>query len=208
VASQSTGPRINERVKRNIESIAQLEQAFDRRRTAVDRISDAVSGFGGSIRFIAGNAVLIFIWLLWNVLAPAAMRFDPNLGALQLVIAAEALFLSAFVLMSQNRQNRQTDHWAHVELQISMLAEQETTKLLQMMQSVCRCLGMDKAARDKELKQLAEPTHVEKVAEEVGKARQAEEAGLMEVAAVLVQETLAEKKAEGAPAEEQKEPQP
>ena len=198
--SQTTDPRVNERVKRNIESIAQLEQAFERQRTPADRVSDAVSTFGGSIRFIAANAVILSLWLLWNLVLPVGLRFDPNLGVLQLLVGVEALFLSAFVLMSQNRQNRQADHWAHVHLQIGMLAEQETTKLLQMMQTVCRYLGMDKTAGDRELKQLAEPVKVETVAEEVGKARQAEETGLMEVAAVLIQEALAEKNPAPAPA--------
>ncbi len=199
--SQTTDPQINERVKRNIESIAQLEQAFERRRTAVDLVSDAVSNFAGSIRFVTANAVLISMWLLWNLLAPTWLRFDPTLGAIQLLIAGQALFLSAFVLMSQNRQNRHADHWAHVDLQISMLAEQETTKLLQMMQSVCRYLGMEKTARDQELKQMSEQLPVQALAEEVGKARQAEETGLREVAAVLIQEALAEKKADEGAAE-------
>ncbi len=136
--SQPTDSRINERVKRNIESIAQLEQDFERRRTPVDRVSDAVSNFGGSIRFIAANVVVLSFWVAWNLLLPAGLRFDPGLGVLQVLVAVEALFLSTFVLMSQNRQNRQADHWAHVHLQIGMLAEQETTKLLQMMQNVWR----------------------------------------------------------------------
>ncbi len=209
--SQLPDAHLNEQVKRNIESIAQLEHAFERQRTAADLFSDAVSSFGGSVRFVAANAALIVVWLLWNNLAPERLRFDPTLGAIQLLIAVEALFLSAFVLMSQNRQNRQADHWAHVDLQISMLAEQETTKLLQMMQNICRYLGMEKAAHDQELKQMAQQVPVEALAEEVGKARQAEEVGLKEVAAVLIQEALAEKKAEEkteGPAAEDKEPRP
>jgi uncharacterized membrane protein len=183
---------INERIRRNIESIARMEQAFERRRTAVDRVSDAVSAFGGSIRFIAGNAALIAGWVLWNLLAPPALRFDPAFGALQLLIAGEALFLSAFVLMTQNRQNRQADHWAHVGLQISLLAEQESTKALQMMESISRFLGMEKTAGDKELKQLTEQVPVAKLVEEVGKSLQPEDAAMREIAAVLEEESRAE----------------
>lgn len=190
---------INERIRRNIESIARLEQAFERRRTAVDRVSDAVSAFGGSIRFIVGNAVLIAGWVLWNLLAPAALRFDPAFGVLQLLIAGEALFLSAFVLMSQNRQSRQADHWAHVDLQISLLAEQESTKMLQMMENICRYLGMEKTAGDKELKQLTEQVPVAKLVEEVGKSLQPEDAAVREIEAVLREEARAEEANETPP---------
>jgi uncharacterized membrane protein len=190
---QPTDAGINDRIKRNIESIAQLEQGFNRRRTFADRVSDAVSAFAGSFRFVAANAAVIVGWILWNLLAPREVRFDPSLTALQLLIASEAILLSAFVLMSQNRQNRQAEHWAHVELQISMLAEQENTKLLEMMQNICHALGMDKTARDAELKELSEQLPVATLAEEVGKARQTDEAGAREVAAVLVEENRAER---------------
>jgi uncharacterized membrane protein len=188
---QPTDAGINDRIKRNIESIAQLEQGFNRRRTFADRVSDAVSAFAGSFRFVAANAAVIVGWILWNLLAPREVRFDPSLTALQLLIASEAILLSAFVLMSQNRQNRQAEHWAHVELQISMLAEQENTKMLEMMQNICHILGMDKTASDKELKQLSEHLPVATLAEEVGKARQADEDGAREIAAVLVEENRA-----------------
>jgi len=190
--SQTPDPHINDRIRRNIESIALLEKAFERRRTPVDRVSDAVSAFAGSIRFIAANAGLIVAWTLWNLLAPSHLRFDPGFGVLQLTIAIEALFLSAFVLMSQNRQKRQAEHWAHVGLQISLLAEQESTKMLQMMENICRFLGMEKTGRDQELKQLTEQVPVVKLAEEVGKTLRPEEAAVQEIAAVLKEEERAE----------------
>ncbi len=177
---------VNERIKRNIESIAQLEQTFNRRRTFPDRLSDAVTAFAGSFRFVLANAVVILGWVLWNHLGPREERFDPSLNTLQLLIASEAILLSSFVLMSQNRQNRQADHWAHVELQISMLAEQENTKMLEIMRNLCHRLGMDQTARDAELKELSEQLPVATLAEEVGKARQVDE-----VAAILTDENKA-----------------
>ena len=196
---QKTESPINERIRRNIESITQLEQTFARQRTVVDRVSDVVSGFGGSIRFVLLNAAFISGWVLWNLLAPRELRFDASLGALQLVIAVQALLLSSFVLMTQNRQNRQTEHWAHVNLQISMLAEQETTKLLETMQNTCRFLGMEKTAHDQELKQMAQQVPMTNLIEEVSKARQPEETGLAEIAAVLVEENRAENRADAPP---------
>ncbi len=94
--------------------------------------------------------------------------------------------------MSQNRQNRQADHWAHVDLQISLLAEQESTKMLQMMQSICHFLGMEKTGGDQELKQLTEQVPVVKLAEEVGKSLMPEDVAVQEIAAVLTEEERAE----------------
>jgi uncharacterized membrane protein len=161
-------------IRRNIESIAQLEQAFEQQRTTVDVISDWVTRFTGSIRFILAHVVGFTIWILLNsVLLPEADHFDPYpFGFLGLVVSLEAIFLSTFVLMSQNRQNRMTDQWAHVDLQVSLLAEQEATKMLQMLQRIYDYLGLEKEARhDKELKDLAEATQVERLVEELARAR-------------------------------------
>src|SRR5205085_1269740 len=95
---------------------------------------------------------------------------------LNFVLAVEAVILSTFVLMSQNRQNRQADQWAHLDLQVSLLAEQETTKMLQMLQSICERLNLPDAARDRELKEMIQKTHVEVLAEELEKAREPVEA--------------------------------
>ena len=189
---------VNERVKRNIESIAQLEQTFNRRRTFADRVSDGVTAFAGSFRFVIANAVVIIGWILWNHMGPREERFDPSLNTLQLLIASEAILLSAFVLMSQNRQNRQADHWAHVELQISMLAEQENTKILEMLRNISHALGMKKTAGDAELKELSEQLPVATLAEEVGKARQVDEI------AVVVREEQKETNHRGAEHTEEK----
>src|SRR5262249_38494701 len=156
-------------IRRNIESITQLEQAFDQQRTTVDVISDTVTRFTGSIRFILAHALVFAGWILLNtVLLPEADRFDPYpFGFLGRVVSLEAIFLSTFVLMSQNRQNRMADQWAHVDLQVSLLAEQESTKMLQMLQRIYSYLGLEKEARhDKELKELAEATQVERLVEE------------------------------------------
>jgi uncharacterized membrane protein len=164
-------------IRRNIESITQLEQAFEQQRTTVDVISDVVTRFTGSIRFILAHAVVFTAWILLNTLVlPESDRFDPYpFGFLGLVVSLEAIFLSTFVLMSQNRQNRMADQWAHVDLQVSLLAEQETTKMLQMLQRIYDYLGLEKEARhDRELKELAEATQVERLVEELAKARDPE----------------------------------
>jgi uncharacterized membrane protein len=163
--------------QRNIEAIAQLEQEMLRQRTGLDRVSDAISAFVGSIQFVIAHAIGIFAWMVLNaVLLYWQSAFDPYpFVFLNLVLGVETVFLSTFVLMSQNRQNHQADRWAHLDLQVSLLAEQEATKMLQMLQQICDQVGLKQMAKDKELKEMVQTTHVEVLAEELAEAREAEE---------------------------------
>jgi uncharacterized membrane protein len=188
--SKPPKPLVAEHIRQNIASIAELEHLLERRRGRVDRVSDAVSRFAGSIRFIAAHAVAFGAWVWLNLALPPERRFDPAFSILGVWASVEALFLSAFVLMSQNRQARQADHWAHVHLQLSLLAEQEATKTLQLLQHLCTALGLDRAAGDRELKQLVEKTPVRALAAELGKARPGEQALVKEAAGALAEELL------------------
>lgn len=160
--------------QRNIDSIVQLEQGFLRERTTLDVWSDKITTFAGSIYFVIAHVLLIAAWVLVNLLP--GLLFDAYpFQFMNLVLAVEAVFLSTFVLMSQNRQNRQADRWAHIDLQISLLAEQESTKMLQMLQKICDRLGMDKVAKDKELEEMIKTTHIETLAGDIDQARDAVE---------------------------------
>jgi uncharacterized membrane protein len=160
--------------QRNIDSIVQLEQGFLRERTTLDWLSDKITTFVGSIYFVIAHVLLIAAWVLVNV-APGLVFDVYPFQFMNLVLAIETVFLSTFVLMSQNRQTRQADRWAHIDLQISLLAEQESTKMLQMLQKICDRLGMDEVANDKELKEMIKKTHVEILAGKIDQAREAME---------------------------------
>jgi uncharacterized membrane protein len=156
-------------VAKNIETIMQIEQEFLRRRSRVDRISDMISRLAGSIGFVIAHVFGFTGWIVVNSgLVPGVIPFDPYpFSFLALTVAMEAVFLSTFVLMSQNRQNHQADHRAHLHLQIGLLAEQETTKILQMLQRVCDRLGLEKGVRDQELKEMVGETAVGVLAQEL-----------------------------------------
>src|SRR5437763_751295 len=147
--------RIPGLTQRNIESIAQLEQEFKQQRSRLDRGSDAISGFVGSIQFVIAHALGLGAWVALNIGLLWLRPFDPYpFVFLNLVLAVETVFLSTFVLMSQNRQNHQADRWAHLDLQLSLLGEQEATKMLQLLQQICDRLGMPQVARDRELREM------------------------------------------------------
>ena len=178
-------PTTTAHIKQNIESIAQLDHEFQKHRKPSEQLSAAVSRFAGSVRFVIAHAVLFFLWILSNHVLPERLRFDPTYTFLQVWAALEALFLAAFVLMSQNRQGRLVEHWAHVTLQISLLTEQEMTKMLQLQLKVCDSLGMRQAATDPQLAQMAKPTDVEALVAEVGKARAMEDELIAEIEQVV-----------------------
>ncbi len=162
-------------LKQNIQSVAQLEQQFLETRSRVDKFSDAVSGFVGSLRFIAANLALFGTWIVLNLTLYPRYRFDPSFTFLAIWALLEGLFLTAFLMISQNRQRRLVDHWAHVSLQVSLLAEQEMTKMLQIQQSICDRLGMTRVAADLQLNEMIAPTNVETLVEEIAKVREVEE---------------------------------
>jgi uncharacterized membrane protein len=174
VKPATKGPGLSQR---NIDSIVQLEQGFLRERTTLDRLSDRISTFVGSIYFVIAHVLLISAWVLVNVIPNLVFDTYP-FQFMNLVLAVETVFLSTFVLMSQNRQTRQADRWAQIDLQISLLAEQEATKMLQMLQKICDRLGLDKVSNDKELKEMIATTHVEILAGEIDQAREAIEEAL------------------------------
>jgi len=165
----------------NIQAIMHVEHDFLQQRSFGDRLSDIISGLAGSIGFIIVHVVILGAWILINVGAilglPVFDRFP--FGLLSLVVGIEAIFLSTFVLMSQNRQNHQADHWAHLDLQIGLLAEQETAKILHLVKAICSELGLEKQIQDRELAEMIGKKSVgelaEKLAENLEKTREGDD---------------------------------
>ena len=109
------------------------------RRTAADRLSDAIAKAAGSSGFVLAHVILFTVWITLNVgIVPSVPVFDPYpFSFLTLVVSLEAIFLSIFVLMSQNRAARLADRRAHLDLQIDLLAERELTAMLHMLRALC-----------------------------------------------------------------------
>lgn len=169
---------ISDTVQRNINSIAEIEQEFLRQRSTVACISDRIASVAATPFFITAHVVWLAGWVLVNTFdCFGIVHFDPYpFCFLALCISSEAALLSMFVLMSQQRQARQADQWAHVGLQVSMISEQETTKMLQMLQSICNHLGLKKIVQDCELKEMVKETPFVAIMQELEKVLDADEA--------------------------------
>jgi len=153
----------------NIEAISQLEHEALHRRTPTERVSDAIVKSIGSLAFLLLQVLLIALWSIWNLgLIPGAKPFDPfPFGILALIISSESVCLTIFVLISQNRLSRQTDKRSHLDLQVSMLSEQELTTALQMLQKLCQHLGVDVKSATQEVQGFSKNTDVHKLASEL-----------------------------------------
>jgi uncharacterized membrane protein len=118
----------------NIEAISRLEHEALDCRTATERASDLIVKLVGS-QFLLLQVVLVAAWATVNLnLVPGLKPFDPfPFGSLALVVFSESVCLTIFVLITQNRMARQTEKRSHLDLQVSMLAEQELTTALQML---------------------------------------------------------------------------
>jgi uncharacterized membrane protein len=153
----------------NIATIVKLEEQFSQNRTTIERIGDAVGSFAGSMSFVALHVVFFLLWFLVNTkFVPGLPTFDPYpFTLLGMVVSVEAVLLSTFVLMKQNREGKRAEHRQQLTLQIDLLAEQEATKTLQLLNRVCQHLGIEDVSHDPEVKDLSQNTAVHEIADEL-----------------------------------------
>jgi len=151
---------------RNIEQILRLEQEAADERSLTDRLADLVAGTVGSLGFVIAHCALTAGWVVLNTaLVPGVPTFDPYpFGLLGSVLSLEGVILGAFVLMKQNRMSHRADERSHLDLQISLLAEQEITKMIQMLERMSRSQGIADQVMDKDAKEMASMTAVGAIA--------------------------------------------
>jgi uncharacterized membrane protein len=150
----------------NISRIARLETEFLENRSGADRLTDAIADFVGSLRFVVIHGIWFFLWIVLNSRLSPFQAFDPYpFVLLGQIVSMEAVVISTFVLMKQNRMSHRADQREHLHLQVNLLAEQEVTMLLQLTRLLCERHGITQASRDEKVKELAKDTAVEELAE-------------------------------------------
>ncbi len=149
----------------NIQAVVDLERQTRRERTILERVTDVVSAAVSSTGFILFHIAWFSSWIVFNVFA--SRRFDPfPFNLLTLVVSLEAIVLTGFVLMSQNRSTQLADRRAHLDLQINLLAEQELTAILKVVCLVAEKTGVA-VSGDPMLVKLLARTDVKVLAEEL-----------------------------------------
>ena len=115
---------------------------------AEDRIAARITDFAGSMRFVYLHAAWFALWIVINVgLVVLLPVFDPfPFGLLTLIVSLEAIFLSTFVMIAQNRLSAESDARAESDYQINVRAEGETARLLYLVQALLEHGGTEEAA--------------------------------------------------------------
>ncbi len=159
-------PRLAGVVERNIKALLARREMEERAKSFQDRMADRITGFTGSMRFVFLHLAIFGAWIVINLGVTPIPPFDPSFVVLAMVASVEAIFLSTFVLISQNRMQEVADKRADLDLQVSLLAEHEVTHLIQLVTQIAAKLDIEKS-KDPELTELARDVAPEKVLDEM-----------------------------------------
>jgi uncharacterized membrane protein len=171
-SAQPNQPWVAPVVERNIRTLLARRQAEEAKLGWQEKVATAITRFSGSMAFVYLHLVVYGLWIVINVVGiPGLPRFDPSLVLLAMAASVEAIFLSTFILITQNRMMAQADRRADLNLQISLLAEHEITRLITMTQSMARKMGLAEA-ESPELEQLGHDVSPEQVLETIDKNEQ------------------------------------
>ena len=138
---------LNTALARNIQALQERRRAEMDAATFEDRLSARVTAFTGSMLFVYVHLLILVAWILVNTgvvgIIPA---FDKSFVILATAASVEAIFLSTFVLISQNRSAAAADRRADLDLQINLLAEHEVTRLISLTSQIAEKLGVSDQA--------------------------------------------------------------
>jgi uncharacterized membrane protein len=134
----------SEALKRNINAIERRRTAEVEGASLQERFAQAITGFTGSMRFVYLHLAIYGAWIAINSGMFAAIKpFDPTFVILASEASVEAIFLSTFVLISQNRMAAAADKRADLDLHINLLAEHEITRLAVVVDAIAQRLGVE-----------------------------------------------------------------
>jgi uncharacterized membrane protein len=134
---------LNSALRRNIEALRERRRQDAESRRLADRIADRITRFTGSMTFVALHLALFGFWIVANLgWVPGVPQWDESFVMLAMIASVEAIFLSTFVLISQNRMMAAADQRADLDLQISLLTEHEVTSLVRMVRQIAERVGV------------------------------------------------------------------
>jgi uncharacterized membrane protein len=140
---EKDNPALSKVIEQNIRTIIHLRTKAARERSLQSRIADAITSFSGRMIFAYVHIIWFGIWILVNTGRFGVHVFDPfPYGLLTMIVSLEVIFLSTFVLISQNRLAEETERRADLDLHIGLLTEHELTRVLQMLDVIQDKLGI------------------------------------------------------------------
>ena len=144
--------------------VRSLKARTDLRRSFTEKSADEITGILSSIPFLIINLAWFLLWIITNLnLIPGVVAFDPfPFGLLTMVVSLEAIILSIFVLISQNRVAAVDQLREEIDLQVNLITEQELTKLMNIVALIAEKNGID-LSKDRELGKMLKPLPKERI---------------------------------------------
>lgn len=160
-----TGGGLDDATTSNIRKITRIEEEQKSHRTFGERLSEAIALFCGSMVFVYVHVAWFAVWIIYNSFL-RVKAFDPfPYTFLTMVVSLEAIFLSTFILISQNHDTKLSERRNHLDLQINLLAEQENTRMLELLHAIAKKVGVQ--ADEESVKVLTEETDPEKLVKQI-----------------------------------------
>jgi uncharacterized membrane protein len=142
ISGTPDNPELADVIERNIITLVRIRQEEEARKRLGDHVADGITAFSGSMLFVYLHVVIFGAWIFLNTIG-LKKPFDPfPFNLLTMVVSLEAIFLSTFVLVSQNRMAAVADKRADLDLQINLLAEHEITHVLKLVDAIAEHLGI------------------------------------------------------------------
>jgi uncharacterized membrane protein len=160
-------PGLSSVLERNIHALNKRRQREETEATAQEKLAQAITRFTGSMLFVYIHLAIFGFWIVANLgWIPGVPKWDESFVVLAMWASVEAIFLSTFVLISQNRMQAAADKRADLDLQISLLAEHEVTKIATLVSAMAERMGV-KTEVDDELDEITQDVAPEAVLDEI-----------------------------------------
>src|SRR3954470_7965496 len=163
---EATTPAEKRRIRRSLglnKAFRAIKAQHSANRSAMEILADRMIGIASSTPFLVIHGLLFILWIAWNIPGIPLPRFDPYpYGMLTTIVSLEAIFLSIFVLMTQNRESKIGELREELTLQVNLRIEEEVTKTLHLVAGLYARLGL-KMADDPELRAMLEPLDPKKI---------------------------------------------
>jgi len=165
------GEGLSPTLERNIHALVARRRREQHAATSQQKLADAITTFTGSMLFVYLHVAVFGIWIIANLhWLPGIPAWDESFVVLAMVASVEAIFLSTFVLISQNRMTAEADKRADLDLQISLLTEHELTKVARLLTQIADRLAIEPAA-ESELQEVARDIAPERVLDKIEETR-------------------------------------
>ena len=160
-------PGLGTVLERNIRALQERRAREEADATFEESLSGKITRFTGSMGFVYLHLAVFGFWIAVNLgMVSGVPEFDPSFVILAMAASVEAIFLSTFVLISQNRMATAADKRAELDLQISLLAEHETTKLVALVSAIAGRMDVQTDV-DSEVEEVKQDVAPELVLDEI-----------------------------------------